>query len=411
MDANLQPTGRKPADMARQALKSYLSCKHRLVSDAPTTRRINPTAVSPAENAEETYARLTGLINEEIAFNFMDAFAPYGNVEAAAIDGSLADGRIWPSSDLDLTLVLEKGSEIAVEWSVRAGLSVHRHLHTWSLLEYLSCEFPASLIITLDPNAGPWHGHGFSLINGLTVLSPVHDPEGRLERFASFMREHRFCSDVVEPRRSILLSRTECRIAQARYERETEDVVRNAIHDSWHDLYIVWMEASQIIGNRKEMDIDIQTAEAAFSTPGLYTLFVEAAGLDQNVQAASQQISRSAYAMFEYYSSWIENILDNSPNNRRQIENNLRRLVHLRHSLWANSLAPGRGCWIFVAETSRYLTDEAQRVSQIMGADGLMFINLVSEFQSNLLVTLPLARVSALAGLIRVTSNRLLQCP
>jgi hypothetical protein len=201
------------------------------------------------ETPEQTRARLLPLAEQELA----EAFAA-GGVAATAVDGSLGSGKLWPSSDLDLTVVPEgDGPEWGVEWRVRGGLVVHKHLNRWTLLERLQRDFPQSFV---DTAAGNWVRDPTWLLDGLAILRPVHDPDGRLQIFADWMRAHRFAPEVVLGRRPLLLRRAQTQRDKAADACATD----NATQAAWHlelaveSLALIYLDADQRIISTKQLD-------------------------------------------------------------------------------------------------------------------------------------------------------------
>src|SRR5205809_8007914 len=68
----------------------------------------------------------------------------------AALDGSLATHSVWPTSDLDFTIVPlpESPAEFWVEWGEREGLVWHKHLNRPEILKELKEGYPESFVRT-----------------------------------------------------------------------------------------------------------------------------------------------------------------------------------------------------------------------------------------------------------------------
>jgi hypothetical protein len=122
----------------------------------------------------------------------------------AALDGSLATGAVWPTSDLDFTVVPRAGGERehGVEWGQRQGIVWHKHRTCPRVLRDLIEGYPESFIgsadqeFNLDAN---W------LLDGLAVMEVLEDPEGLLAETKAFVAARRFAPEVWEGRRGALL--------------------------------------------------------------------------------------------------------------------------------------------------------------------------------------------------------------
>ena len=120
-----------------------------------TSFRIDPLTVPEEETSEETFRRLAPLARAELEAAARRAEEAGLPLLATATDGSLGTRRVWPSSDLDVMLVPAVTPQHTIEWDVRAGLVVHRHLNSWEALSALSAGYPQSFIDTAAGRRAP----------------------------------------------------------------------------------------------------------------------------------------------------------------------------------------------------------------------------------------------------------------
>src|SRR5947209_19518867 len=126
----------------------------------------------------------------------------------AALEGSLATGAVWPTSDVDFTIVPlpEHSPEHLIEWEQREalsfpkefadqrlhidvcgereGISWHKHLTDARALQNMVEGYPASFI---RPVEGPFDPAASWFLDGLAVMEMVEDPHGLLAATQDFV--------------------------------------------------------------------------------------------------------------------------------------------------------------------------------------------------------------------------------
>jgi hypothetical protein len=295
-----------------------------------------------AETPEQTYQRLYQLAEMELA-EAMET----GAIDATAVDGSLASGRTWPSSDLDVTVVPHAGPDWDVEWRIRSGIVVHKHVNGWPLLERLQRGFPESFI---DTAAGEWIRDPTWLLDGLASLKPVHDPESRLLAASTFIREHRFDPEVSRPRQPLLMARA-CQLTrQAEHDYGTGDTAAAARHVelATEALALIWLEAAHRMISLKEMDPELAAACTELGVPEAHTLFRAAVGV-AHLDNHAPEIGRAFRRLLDVYSRWLDEVLSRYPSGREALDRKITHLVYHRHRLWSGMYAPSRGCYLHLA--------------------------------------------------------------
>ena len=196
---------------------------------------------------------------------------------AAALDGSLATGKAWPSSDVDITVVPEKGDSWSAEWKVRRGIVIHKHITPMGVLDEVVKGYPQSFV---EVASGEWFLDPMWLIDGLATLKPVYDPQGKLAAVAKFARERRFNPEVVIPRRSLLLQ--QAGRWRSRAERAFQD--GDELQADWcaavalDALAFIWLDAAERIASHKELDIELADACRELGEPEVHPLFRTAGG-------------------------------------------------------------------------------------------------------------------------------------
>src|SRR5207245_2962399 len=143
----------------------------------------------------------------------------------AALEGSLATGAVWPTSDLDFTIVPcpDASKEQLIEWEQREslpflkahtdqrlhidvcgqreGIPWHKHLTEHRALLDLVEGYPTSFI---RPAEGAFDPGAHWFLDGLAVMEVIEDPEGLLAETRRFVATRRFATEVWEGRRSHL---------------------------------------------------------------------------------------------------------------------------------------------------------------------------------------------------------------
>jgi hypothetical protein len=201
----------------------------------------------------------------------------------AALDGSLATGALWPTSDLDFTVVPcpESESEDGVEWGQREGIIWHKHVTGRQTLLDLVEGYPDSFIrpadqeFDLDAN---W------FLDGLAVMEVVEDPEGLLAETKAFVTARRFAPPVWEGRRAALLNEL----------RRQRDAARDALdrgepEEAYSQLSRptglavvagqLWLEAAHRIYSSKEQDGLLAEVTRAAGWPEAHALYHAALGV------------------------------------------------------------------------------------------------------------------------------------
>jgi hypothetical protein len=155
----------------------------------------------------------------------------------AALDGSLATGAVWPSSDTDFTVVPrpEHSQEQLVAWEQREalpflrehpggrlridvcgereGIPWHKHLTEYRALVDLVEGYPQSFI---RPAEGPFQPGSHWFLDGVATMEVVEDPEGWLAETRRFVWARRFAPVVWEGRRAALLQELRRQLELAR---------------------------------------------------------------------------------------------------------------------------------------------------------------------------------------------------
>lgn len=370
------------------------------------------------ETLEQTRARLLPLAHQELA----EAFAA-GGVAATAVDGSLGSGKLWPSSDLDLTVVPEgDGPEWGVQWRVRNGLVVHKHLNRWTLLERLRRDFPQSFI---DTAAGNWVRDPTWLLDGLAVLRPVHDSDGRLQAFADWMHAHRFAPEVVAGRRPLLLRRAQSQRDRAADAFASGDTTQAASHLelATEALALIYLEADQRIVSSKLIDPELAHAcdNLGFHT-GTHVLFRQTVGVS-GLTSTDLAIICAAFAhLLRAFSDWLDPLVSAYPTGHPQRDLALARLAYYRHHAWSALYAPEHGCLLHLAAMRQFvqqisLADLSKYAADSLATDADAGARLLSDAgitaaRDDLLNTFvlpdpPAARLAALDELLRRTHAHL----
>ena len=296
------------------------------------------------ETPDETRARLLPLAERELS-EALEA----GGIAATAVDGSLGSGKLWPSSDLDLTVVPDEGPEWGVEWGVRNGIVVHKHLNRWPLLERLQRDFPRSFV---DTAAGDWVRDPTWLLDGLATLRPVHDPDGRLQAFADWVRAHRFAPEVVLPRRPLFLRRAVKLRNEVAQAFETGDETGGAwwTELASESLALIWLEADGRIVSTKEIDPELAAACANIGADGdTHALFRQAAGVGTLTDDRLRDITAAFERLLRAFSDRLDLLIADYPTGQQERDFALARLAYYRHRVWSALHAPERGCLLHLA--------------------------------------------------------------
>jgi hypothetical protein len=250
----------------------------------------------------------------------------------AALDGSLATGAVWPTSDLDFTIVphLDTTDENWVEWGERDGIVWHKHLNHPKVLLNLQARYPDSFWDT-GRDAGlledTW------LLDGLVIMEIVEDPQGLLHDIQKFVKERRFSAEVWAGRRERLLKRLHLLRDQAEAhlaKGETEEAWQQFCggHGFGAVAAHVWLEATHRIYSSKEQDgllaqvtaaagqrethrlyhdvLGVQADRVAGCAPQLLQIGQKVADLIHHLDAIPELAEHRS--MFRIYVAWITHL-------------------------------------------------------------------------------------------------------
>lgn len=289
-----------------------------------------------------TRARLERIGRAELA----DDIAA-GRATAAGVDGSLGSGRIWPSSDVDLTVVPADGPDWGVEWLVRDGVVIHKHINGWGLLNRLQQEYPHSFI---EGAAEDWIRDPTWLLDGLASIRPVYDPAGKLSRLREFMLAHRFRPEVIEPRRVLLLQRASDRSskAQAAFNHDDKSEGEWQIAMALEALALIWVGAAGRIISLKELDPELKSACEDLDAPDAHHLFRAAAGLT-GLESHLPAIDGALAALDDLYSPWVDHALAEPGPDDGRVKLWRARIAYRRHQIHSARCAIPRDCWLHLA--------------------------------------------------------------
>jgi hypothetical protein len=179
-------------------------------------------------------------------------------LRGAALDGSLAMGAVWPSSDLDFMIVplAEAERQQGVVWGEREGIVWHKHFNGAQLLRELVDGYPGSFI---RPAEGPYGPDANWLLDGLVVMEIAEDPEGLLAETKEFVTARRFAGEVWKGRRTALLQelrrvRDEARGALEKGEAGAAYAMMGKLTGFAALAGQIWLEAAHRIYSSKEQD-------------------------------------------------------------------------------------------------------------------------------------------------------------
>lgn len=286
------------------------------------------------------------------------------NPEAVAYDGSLATGRLWPSSDIDVTLVPRDADHQGVEWHLWDGTIVHIHVNPRGLLERLQQGFPDSFVQTA---AGDWIRDPTWMLDGLATMSPVLDNDGFLAHVREFVRQNRFDPDVVEERRPLLLARGCDLRKKARQSFEAGDMLTGAwrLELAAEAHALAWLEASRRMISLKEMDWELNAACRECQAPGAHRLFRAVAGVD-DFEDKRPSVLAALEHLTDLYSEWLGPIVERYPSGNDEMNRLPRLLIHHRHRLWSAIHALERDCLLHAAAVRFSVSQSgSERLQQI----------------------------------------------
>ena len=204
---------------------------------------------------------------------------------AAALDGSLATGALWPSSDLDFTLVPLPGflDNPWVEWGQCEGIPWHKHLTFRRTLLDLMDGYPESFI---HPAQGGFNADANWQLDGLATMAIMEDPEGLLAEVKAFVSARRFDPSVWEGRREGFLAELRHLLAAAR------EALDRGVYGEALQLLCggrgfasvaghVWLESARRIYSSKEQDGNLKEVARERGCPQAHSLYREAYGADE----------------------------------------------------------------------------------------------------------------------------------
>jgi hypothetical protein len=377
------------------------------MSNAAPSPRLNPLAIPDDETPDATYRRLRPRAEAELTDAAAELTADGLTVLATGIDGSLGTQQVWPSSDIDVLLVTDTDPKETIQWRIRDGYILHRHLSSWAFLTALRDGYPQSFI---DTASGDWIRDPTWMLDGLATFAPITDPQGRLAELRDFFHTHRFTPEVVLPRRPLLLKRANALRVEAHSLLTSGQPSDSERRMEWaaEALAILWLEAAGRITSHKELDQALAEICVVQGQPEVHTQFRAAAGFP--VVPETDAVRDAALETLRMYSPWLDTVLAQSPNNTPEMEKMLARLVYLRHRLWASVLAPARGSWLHLSSDQTFYTGVAEQVASLIASDGRgdaeEFTRSLHSFRESLSLTPLEARLYALDTLYATTRSR-----
>jgi predicted nucleotidyltransferase len=343
-------------------------------------------------SAEARAARLRQIAAGEIA-RHREAQGYLG----AALEGSLATGAIWPTSDLDFTVVpcRDSSPEQWVEWEQREslpflkehpdqrthivvcgqreGIPWHKHITDSRALLDMVEAYPASFI---RPAVGPFDLEATWFLDGLAVMEVVDDPEGLLGHTRQFVATRRFAAEVWDGRRVALLQ-------ELRRQRDMvhEAMVRGEVDATYQLLSSetgfaavaaqLWLESAQRICSRKEQDGQLAEVARAAGHPEAHALYRHALAVEpERAQAVVPLLLQLGEQAAPLYHS-MATLPPEDPERRRDATVWGAYISHLAGTL---SLAPDRGHPAYVYQSlgsiSHWAADyPAQIIEELRGKE------------------------------------------
>lgn len=284
----------------------------------------------------------------------------------AALEGSLASGRVWPSSDVDFTIVPlpSQSGEDLMEWEQREalpfvkahtdrrlhidvcgereGIPWHKHLTEHQALMDLVAGYPMSFI---HPAEGAFDPAAHWFLDGLAVMQVVDDPEGLLAETRDFVGARRFTAEVWEGRRRALLRelRRQRDMAFAALERgEAETAYQLLSGDRGFAAVAtrLWLEGAGQICSGKEQDGRLAAVTAAAGCPEAHALYRRTLAVEpERAQAVVPLLRRWGERTAGLY-QLMGALASEGSRLRREAAVWGAYVLHLARTL---SLAPGRG--------------------------------------------------------------------
>jgi predicted nucleotidyltransferase len=320
-------------------------------------------------SAEARAARLHRIAAVEIA-RHRDALGFLG----ASLEGSLATGAVWPTSDLDFTVVPrpEQSPEQWVEWEQqealpfpkgpvqidvcgeREGIPWHKHVTDARALRELIEGYPTSFI---RPAEGPFDPGATWLLDGLAGMAVVDDPEGLLAETRQFVAARRFAPAVWEGRRLALLHelRRQQDLAHEAMARGEAEAVYSLLSGDAGFVAVaaqLWLEGAQRITSGKEQDGGLAEITAAAGCPEAHALYRLALAVEPERAAAVVPLLRDLSEKSVPLYHALGALPPEEPERRREARVWGAYVAHLAGTL---SLAPGRGHPAYVYQSLRSL--------------------------------------------------------
>jgi predicted nucleotidyltransferase len=320
-------------------------------------------------SAEERATHLRRIAAVEIA-RHRDALGYLG----AALEGSLATGTVWPTSDVDFTIVpgADASSEQLIAWEQqealpflkehadqrihidvcgqREGIPWHKHLTDPRALGDLVENYPMSFI---RPAEGPFNPGATWFLDGLAVMQVVDDPAGLLTETQHLVAAHRFAPEVWEGRRSALLH-------ELRRQRDlAHDAMASGNVEAAYQVLSgdtgfaavaaqLWLEGARRICSSKEQDGRLAEVAAAAGCPEAHALYRRTLAVDprrgQTAVLLLHQLRERAAHLYPLMAAWPPE----DPKRRREVTVWGAYVTHLAGTL---AVAPGRGHAAYVYQS------------------------------------------------------------
>jgi hypothetical protein len=324
-------------------------------------------------SAEARAARLHRIAAAEIA-RHRDALG----FLAAGLEGSLAGGAVWPTSDLDFTVVPCAGQspEQWIAWEQqealpflkehpdrrvhidvcgeREGIPWHKHVTDPQALRDLIEGYPTSFI---RPAEGAFDPGAAGFLDGLAVMTVIEDPEGLLAETRQFVAARRFAPEVWEGRRFALLrelrrQRDLAHEAMARGEADGVDQLLSGDTGFATVAARLWLEGAQRLASGKEQDGRLAEVAGAAGCPEAHAMYRGTLAVAPERAAAVAPLLRELgeKAVTLYHS--MGTLPREEPERCRETRVWGAYVAHLAGTL---SMAPGRGHPAYVYQSLRSL--------------------------------------------------------
>jgi hypothetical protein len=205
---------------------------------------------------------------------------------AAALDGSLATGAVWPSSDLDFTIIPPPGTlkRHWVEWGVTDRIIWHKHITYRKALTELMEGYPRSFIQAAE---GEFSQDANWFLDGLAVMEVIEDSEGFLAGVKGFVAERRFAPEVWKGRREALLRELHrlLKVAETAFlQGDGEGAYRELSGRTGLAAIAaqLWLEASKRIYSSKEQDGLLSCVTRERGRPEIHDLYRQVLGVEED---------------------------------------------------------------------------------------------------------------------------------